>query len=149
MALMDILKSKLIPDAGPITVLERSGDDRMISDNISTPNTGYSEINAWVDAPSQTAVAIDTRDATNNIAAIMEKETVEGDPVNKPNHYCKGGFELGEILYVWGLPHRRASAVEYIMRAGDKDPAKEIEDLRKSIRNIEMEIEYLEKYGKI
>lgn len=146
MALMDILKSKLIPDAGPITVLERSRDDRMIPDNISTPK--YSEINTWVDPPSQTAVAIDTRDASN-IAVIMEKETVEGDPVNKPNHYCKGGFELGEILYVWGLPHRRASAVEYIMRAGDKDPAKEIEDLRKSIRNIEMEIEYLEKYGKI
>jgi len=119
----------------------------MISDNISTPNTGYNEINTWVDAPSQTAIPTDTSGNTRVI--IMEKENMESDPVNKPNHYCKGGFELGEILYVWGLPHRRASAVEYIMRAGDKDPTKEIEDLRKSIRNIEMEIEYLEKYGKI
>lgn len=71
------------------------------------------------------------------------------DTVNAPNHYCKGGYELGPILYVWGLSHRRASAVEYIMRAGDKDAAKEIEDLRKAIRNIEMEIEYMEKYGKV
>lgn len=70
------------------------------------------------------------------------------DTVNSPSHYCKGGFELAPILYVWGLSHRRASAVEYIMRAGDKATTDEIEDLRKAIRNIEMEIEYMEKYGK-
>lgn len=71
------------------------------------------------------------------------------DMVNRPNHYCKGGYELGPILYVWGLSHRRASAVEYIMRAGDKPTTDEVEDLRKAIRNIEMEIEYMEKYGKV
>lgn len=73
----------------------------------------------------------------------------KNDSVNKPNHYCKGGYELAPILYVWGLSHRRASAVEYIMRAGDKKTTDEIEDLRKAIRNIEMEIEYMEKYGKV
>lgn len=70
------------------------------------------------------------------------------DVVNSPSHYCKGGYELGPILYAWGISHRRASAVEYIMRAGAKDPEKEAEDLRKAIRNLEMELEYMEKYGR-
>lgn len=71
------------------------------------------------------------------------------DSVEAPSHYCKGGFELGPILYAWGLSHRRASAVEYIMRAGAKESADEVEDLKKAIRNLQMEIEYMEKYGKI
>lgn len=71
------------------------------------------------------------------------------DPVEAPSHYCKGGYELGPILYVWGLSHRRASAVEYIMRAGDKKISDEVEDLRKAIRNLQMEIEYMEKYGQV
>ena len=71
-----------------------------------------------------------------------------GDRVNRPNYYCKQGIELGEVLYVWGIPHRRASAVEYIMRAGEKDPETEVEDLRKAIRNLQMEIDYLQRYGR-
>ena len=59
------------------------------------------------------------------------------DVVNSPSHYCRGGYELGPILYAWG-----------IMRAGAKDPEKEVEDLRKAIRNLEMEIEYMQKYGR-
>lgn len=70
------------------------------------------------------------------------------DVVNSPSHYCRGGYELGPILYAWGISHRRASAVEYIMRAGAKDPEKEVEDLRKAIRNLEMELEYMERYGR-
>lgn len=70
------------------------------------------------------------------------------DKVNRPNYYCKQGIELGEVLYVWGIPHRRASAVEYIMRAGEKDASTEIEDLRKAIRNLEMEIDFLQRYGR-
>lgn len=103
-------------------------------------------IPTWVDSPPQTAVNTYTSDNTR--MAFVEKEDMGGDPVNKPNHYCKEGFELGEILYVWGTPHRRASAVEYIMRAGDKDPAKEVEDLKKAIRCLEMELAYMEKYGR-
>lgn len=84
-----------------------------------------------------------------NFNVTTPVSTVDNDPVNQPNHYCKGGYELGPILYAWGLSHRRASAVEYIMRAGDKDASKEVEDLRKAIRNLEMEIEYMAKYGKV
>lgn len=77
----------------------------------------------------------------------MEEE--EHDAVNAPSHYCKGGYEIGPMLYLWGLSHRRASAVEYIMRAGAKKTSDEVEDLRKAIRNLEMELEYMEKYGEV
>ena len=80
---------------------------------------------------------------------VQTEDKKVDDPVEAPSHYCKGGYELGPMLYVWGLSHRRASAVEYIMRAGDKKSADEVEDLRKAIRNLQMEIEYMEKYGKV
>lgn len=99
---------------------------------------------AWTDDYS-----FDDLVEAESIDPTCSKMEPVADTVNKPTHYCKGGYELGPILYVWGLSHRRASAVEYIMRAGDKDAAKEIEDLRKAIRNIEMEIEYMQKYGKV
>lgn len=86
-------------------------------------------------------------DENENLRKAIWNLEKKHDSVNSPSHYCKGGFELGEVLYAWNLPHRRASAVEYIMRAGDKDPAKEREDLRKAIRNLEMELDYMERYG--
>lgn len=104
-----------------------------------------------VTTPATAPVAIDTT-RTDGILFRTEPEfdpePARHDAVTSPSHYCREGFELGEILYVWDVPHRRASAVEYIMRAGVKDPAKESEDLRKAIRCLEMELEYMEKYGR-
>ena len=121
---------------GVVDFLRRCKERREM-DEINT-----TEIRTWVDPPAQTAVVTDTH------GRVVIRESPEGDPVNSPDHYCKEGFELGEVLYVWGVPHRRASAVEYIMRAGEKDPAKEVEDLRKAIRCLEMELSYMEKYGR-
>ena len=80
---------------------------------------------------------------------VQTEDKKVDDPVEAPSHYCKGGYELGPMLYVWGLSHRRASAVEYIMRAGSKETSDEAEDLRKAIRNLQMELEYMEKYGQV
>ena len=82
-------------------------------------------------------------------AKVQTEDKKADDPVEAPSHYCKGGYELGPMLYVWGLSHRRASAVEYIMRAGSKETSDEAEDLRKAIRNLQMELEYMEKYGQV
>ena len=120
---------------GVVDFLRRCKERREMDDINAT------EIRTWVDSPTQTAVVTDTS------GRVVIREGT-GDPVNRPDHYCKEGFELGEVLYVWGLSHRRASAVEYIMRAGEKDPAKEVEDLRKAIRCLEMELSYMEKYGR-
>ena len=115
--------------------------------------TGFTEavqVNGWVDPPAQTSVP---GEAVAPLVRVVDDApdhdgAPAGDPVESPGHYCRRGFELGEILYVWDLSHRRASAVEYIMRAGDKDPAREAEDLRKAIRNLQMELEYMERYGR-
>lgn len=121
---------------GVVDFLRRCKERREMDDINAT------EIRTWVDPPTQTAVVTDTH------GKVVIRENPGGDPVVSPDHYCKEGFELGEVLYVWGIPHRRASAVEYIMRAGEKDPAKEVEDLRKAIRCLEMELSYMEKYGR-
>lgn len=91
---------------------------------------------------------VDAPPVAEHPPSTPEPTTEPGDRVNRPNYYCKQGIELGEVLYVWGIPHRRASAVEYIMRAGEKDPETEVEDLRKAIRNLQMEIDYLQRYGR-
>lgn len=69
------------------------------------------------------------------------------DPVNAPAHYNRGGVEVTDALIAWGLDkdHFLASAVEYIVRAGHKDPTKTAEDLQKAIRNIERRIKTLAK----
>ena len=56
------------------------------------------------------------------------------DPVNHPAHYTAGGIEVIDAIEAWGLDKDfcLANAVKYIARAGKKDPAKTIEDLRKA-----------------
>jgi hypothetical protein len=61
------------------------------------------------------------------------------DPVNHPRHYClDNGAEL--INLIEHLPYCRAAAIKYIFRAGVKEPAKEVEDLRKARWMIEREL---------
>jgi len=60
------------------------------------------------------------------------------DPVNHPAHYCRNGVELIDIID--SLPYCRGAAMKYIYRAGVKDKAKEVEDLRKAAWMIEREI---------
>jgi len=57
-----------------------------------------------------------------------------------PGHPC-------HLIY-GHLQAHRANAFKYIYRAGKKDPEKEVEDLRKAIHSLEMEIERLEENKK-
>lgn len=67
------------------------------------------------------------------------------DPINHPSHYTEGRkYETIEVIEDWGLSYRLGNAVKYISRAGRKDPAKTVEDLRKSLWYIEREIAALE-----
>ena len=66
----------------------------------------------------------------------------ENDPVERPAHYCLGnGAEL--IYLIEGLPYCRGAAIKYIFRAGIKDKATEIEDLRKARWMINRELRRL------
>lgn len=61
------------------------------------------------------------------------------DPITAPAHYTQyPGIEV--IQLTEHLNFCRGNAVKYIARAGSKDSAKEVEDLRKAIWYIEREI---------
>lgn len=66
------------------------------------------------------------------------------DPVNHPPHYTFGGIEVIDAIEAWSLGFCLGNAVKYIARAGRKDPARTIEDLRKSVWYLQREIARLE-----
>lgn len=71
---------------------------------------------------------------------------VANDPVNRPAHYTAGRqYEPIKVIRDWDLGFSLGNAVKYISRAGRKDPAKTIEDLKKAIFYIQEEIEHLSK----
>jgi hypothetical protein len=47
-----------------------------------------------------------------------------------------------DVIFDFELSHCKASALEYILRSGKKDC--EIQDLRKAINHLKMEIDFLE-----
>lgn len=69
----------------------------------------------------------------------------ENDAVNHPAHYTShpSGIEVIEIVRWMG--YNRGNAVKYILRAGHKEGADEIEDLQKAAWYINDEILRLEK----
>ena len=63
----------------------------------------------------------------------------------KPPHYSAGSqYEHYKVVRVWGLSYCLGCATKYICRAGKKPGVKAIEDLRKAIRYLFMEIDNLE-----
>lgn len=66
-----------------------------------------------------------------------------GDTVNHPDHYNMGGIEVIDAIEAWGFGEgfNRGNAIKYIARAGRKDPAKEVEDLKKARFYLDREIQ--------
>lgn len=61
--------------------------------------------------------------------------------VNHPLHY--GGdttYEAIKVIEAWGLGFCLGNTVKYISRSGKKDPAKELEDLKKAAWYLNREI---------
>lgn len=70
------------------------------------------------------------------------------DPVHHPSHYllapCPCCGTPIEVRYlIQEMPYFRGAAAKYILRAGKKDGAPEIQDLEKAIECIQIEIERL------
>jgi hypothetical protein len=69
--------------------------------------------------------------------------------INHPNHYKFGEnnqYEVIKVCEAWDL-HTDAylfNVVKYVARAGKKDPAKEIEDLKKAAFYLDRRIKLLE-----
>ena len=66
----------------------------------------------------------------------------ENDVINSPAHYTSYPVEVIELTE--HMNFCRGNAVKYISRAGLKDPAKDVEDLRKAVWYLEREITRLE-----
>lgn len=70
------------------------------------------------------------------------------DPVNRPAHYqLRNGKEVIDTIEEMGwLEHyAKGNILKYLLRAGKKDPKKEIEDLKKMQWYTDRLIEYKEK----
>lgn len=66
--------------------------------------------------------------------------------LNQPDYY--GGdspYEALKIIFHFNMSFCLGNVLKYIIRAGKKDPSKEIEDLKKAKVYLEREIERLEK----
>ena len=69
--------------------------------------------------------------------------------VNHPQHYSFGDsnqYEVIKVCEAWDL-HADAylfNVVKYVARAGKKDPAKELEDLKKAAFYLDRRIKLLE-----
>ena len=65
------------------------------------------------------------------------------DAINNPQHY--GGdanpYEAIKVIEAWALGFHLGNVVKYTSRAGKKDPAKELEDLKKARWYLDREIE--------
>ncbi|MBQ1776666.1 MAG: DUF3310 domain-containing protein [Acidaminococcaceae bacterium] len=73
-----------------------------------------------------------------------KKESKMNDPVNHPSHYTQGKIECIDFIMDKKLNFCRGNAVKYIVRAGLKDPTKEVEDLKKAIFYLNAEIKEIE-----
>lgn len=87
-------------------------------------------------------------DALRRTLALDDTPTPpEEDPVNHPAHYISGNIEVIDFIEDQRLGYHLGNAVEYICRAGKKDPEKTAEDLQKAAWYIAREIKRLEAEG--
>lgn len=72
------------------------------------------------------------------------------EAVNHPSHYggAENPYEAIKVIRAWELGFSLGNTVKYISRAGKKDPAKTVEDLKKAAWYLAEEIAFLEKGGK-
>lgn len=63
------------------------------------------------------------------------------DAVSHPAHYTSGGIETIDAIEAWDLGFHLGNVVKYVSRAGKKDPARTVEDLRKAKWYLERAIE--------
>ena len=94
---------------------------------------------------STSAEATGTTAATDtaNAHSVGEIRPLIDNPITHPSWYCRGGIETIDFIEAKQLGFIRGNAVKYITRAGHKDPAQEITDLRKALFYIDWEIKRL------
>lgn len=67
------------------------------------------------------------------------------DMVNCPPHYRLLKPEPIDVIESWGVNFHIGQVIKYVARAGKKDPAKHVEDLKKAAWYLEREIARVER----
>ena len=75
---------------------------------------------------------------------LAENSLTENDPVNHPSHYTDG-IEVIDYIESKQFPYHLGNAIKYISRAGKKNPAETVTDLRKAVWYLNRYIDLLEK----
>ena len=81
----------------------------------------------------------------DRVLSAKRMNQVNREQINHPQHY--GGdtvYEVIKVIEAWGLGFHDGNAVKYIARAGKKDPAKTIDDLKKARWYLDRQIARLE-----
>lgn len=79
-----------------------------------------------------------------------DKPAQYNDPVEHPAHYDRGecphcGNPIETRYVIEDMPYFRGAGVKYVIRAGRKDPDKELEDIDKAIQCLQFEAERIQK----
>ncbi len=111
------------------------------------PSTSSEASTSSASTESETTGATDATGATDTANAhsvsVGEIRPLIEDGINHPSWYGWGGIETIDFIEAKQLGFIRGNAVKYITRAGHKDPAQEITDLRKARFYIDWEINRL------
>ena len=99
-------------------------------------------IEIWLNAPC--ANEPDNQPADKHVDLHKVADEVTRDNVNHPDHYNHGKIEVIDFIEDKELGFHLGNAVKYISRAGRKDPARTVEDLRKAAWYLNRQIERLE-----
>ena len=81
---------------------------------------------------------------TEFLDLIEHDKPANNDAINHPAYYTDGKIEVSDFIADKNLNFFRGNVVKYVTRAGKKDPAREVEDLKKAQWYINREIERLE-----
>ena len=63
------------------------------------------------------------------------------DLINEPYHYASYAIQVWDAIAAWKLNYFRGCIVKYVVRAGRKNAATELEDLQKAQAYLAREIE--------
>lgn len=130
-----ILKS----DCTVIGAWDENGKSIAVIGNVNTLGD-YMEVKPYINVNSPEFL-----EAQHNITMELFKEYLQkDDPVNHPTHYTSGKIEVCDFILDQQLTYLRGQVIKYVARAGKKDPAKELEDLKKAAWYLNREIERIE-----
>ena len=100
----------------------------------------FDSIKKWLNSPCANEPENPPVDKHVDLQRVSEKVC---DNVNHPDHYNHGKIEVIDFIEDQHLGFHLGNAVKYISRAGRKDPARTVEDLRKAAWYLNRQIERL------